>query len=155
MCEDRHIDKCPVGPRWTPCCPNEPCYLGNFSWHSLEGYLSVYLPRCFTARAIVSKITVHQPSPHIIIYIFFWKWWRYQMGTFSAQLALCAGISLVTGELPAQRPVMQSFYVFFDLLPNKRLSKRWKGWWFETPSGPSWRHCKDIVVYQIHVGPKA
>ena len=23
---------------------------------------------------------------------------------------------------------------------NKRLSKQWWGWWFETPSRPSWRH---------------
>ena len=30
---------------------------------------------------------------------------------------------------------------FFDLCPNKRLSKQWWGWWFETPSSPLWRHC--------------
>ena len=33
-----------------------------------------------------------------------------------------------------------SFDVFFDLHPNKRLSKQWWGWWFETPSFPLWRH---------------
>ena len=44
------------------------------------------------------------------------------METFSALLALCAGNSLVTGEFPAQRPVVRSFDVFFDLYPNKRLS---------------------------------
>ena len=37
------------------------------------------------------------------------------MATFFALLALCAGNSLVTGEFPAQRPVMRSFDVFFDL----------------------------------------
>ena len=31
--------------------------------------------------------------------------------------------------------------VFFDLRPNKRSSKQWWGWSFETPSCPSWRHC--------------
>ena len=50
-------------------------------------------------------------------------WWRHQMETFSASLALCARNSPVTGELPAQRPVMRSFGVFFDLHLNKRLSK--------------------------------
>ena len=50
-------------------------------------------------------------------------WWRHQMETFSALLAICAGNSPVTGEFPAQRPVMQSFDVFFDLHLNKRLSK--------------------------------
>ena len=29
--------------------------------------------------------------------------------------------------------------VFFDLRQNIRLSK-WRGWWFETPSRPLWRH---------------
>ena len=37
---------------------------------------------------------------------------------------LC-GNSLVTGEFPAQRPVTQSFYVFFDLHLKKRLSNQW------------------------------
>ena len=42
-------------------------------------------------------------------------WWRHQMETFSALLALCAGNSPVTGEFPSQRPVTWSFDVFFDL----------------------------------------
>ena len=43
------------------------------------------------------------------------------------------------GEFPAQRPVARSFDVFFDLRPNKRLSKQPWGWWFETPSWSLWR----------------
>ena len=31
--------------------------------------------------------------------------------------------------------------LFFHLRLNKRLSKQWWGWWFETPSRPLWRHC--------------
>ena len=42
------------------------------------------------------------------------------METFSALLAICAGNSPVTGEFPAQRPVMHSFDDFFDLRLNKR-----------------------------------
>ena len=67
-------------------------------------------------------------------------WWRHQMETFSALLALCAGSSPVSGEFPAQRPVTRSFDVFFDLRLNKRLSKQSWGWWFETPSRSLWRH---------------
>ena len=52
-------------------------------------------------------------------------WWRHQMETFSASLALCGG----------QRPVTRSLDVFFDLRLNKRLSKQSWDWWFETPSG--------------------
>ena len=68
-------------------------------------------------------------------------WWRHQMETFSALLAICAGNSPVTGEFPSQRPVTQSFDVFFDLRLNKQFSKQSGPWWFETPSRPLWRHC--------------
>ena len=61
-------------------------------------------------------------------------WWRHQMETFSALLAICAGNPPVTGEFPALRPVTRGFDVFFDLHPNKRLSKQWWGRWFGTPS---------------------
>ena len=61
-------------------------------------------------------------------------------GNISVLLAMCAA----TGEFPAQRPVLRSFDVFFDLHPNKRLSKQSWGWWFETPSCPLWRHCNVI-----------
>ena len=67
-------------------------------------------------------------------------WWRHQMETFSALLAICAGNSPVPGEFPTQRPVTRSFDVYFDLRPNKRLSKQSLGWWFETLSPPLWRH---------------
>ena len=75
-------------------------------------------------------------------------WWRHQMETFSALLAICAGNSPVTGELPAQRPVTRSFDVFFDLRLNKRLSKQSWCWWFETLSRPLWRHCNALLVKQ-------
>ena len=67
-------------------------------------------------------------------------WWRHQMETFSALLALCAGNLPASGEFPAQRPVTRSFDVFFDLCLNKRLRKQSRGWWFETLSCPLWRH---------------
>ena len=67
-------------------------------------------------------------------------WWRHQMETFSALLAICAGTSSVPGEFPAQRPVTRSFDVFFYLRLNKRLSKQSRGWWFETLPRPLWRH---------------
>ena len=74
--------------------------------------------------------------------------WRHQMEIFSALLALCAGNSPVTGELPSQWPVTQSFDVFFHLCLNKRLSKQSWGWSFETQSRLLWRHCN----VSIHKG---
>ena len=75
------------------------------------------------------------------------------METFSALLAICAGNSPVTGAFP----VTWSFDVFFDLRLNKRLSKQSRGWWFETPSRPLWRHCNAVICkrtfeyYMYHV----
>ena len=80
-------------------------------------------------------------------------WWRHQMETFSALLTLCAGNSPVPGEFPAQRPVTRSFDVFFDVRPNKRLSKQSSGWWFETLSRSLWRHCNvrsHTAFYEPH-----
>ena len=68
-------------------------------------------------------------------------WWRHQMDTYSALLAICAGNSPATGEFPSQRPVTQSFDVSLICALNKRLSKQSWGWWFETPSRSLWRHC--------------
>ena len=65
------------------------------------------------------------------------------MKTFFALLAIWAGNSPVTREFPARGPVTRSFDVFFDLRLNKRLSKQWWEWWFETPSRPLWRHCNE------------
>ena len=50
---------------------------------------------------------------------------------------------------PAQRTVTRSLDVFFDLHLNKRLSKQWWGWWFETPSRPLWRHCNAGRIKQV------
>ena len=70
-------------------------------------------------------------------------WWRHQMETFSALLAICAVNSPVSGEFPAQRTVTRSFDNFFDLCLNKRLSKQSRGWWLETISCPLWRQCNE------------
>ena len=102
----------------------------------------------------------------VILYQITWfSWWRHQMETISASLAIFAGNSPVTSEFPAQRPVTRSFDVFFDLRLNKRLSKQWWDWWFKMPSSPLWCHCNVlkskehqrssslIFVKQIHRWP--
>ena len=73
-------------------------------------------------------------------------WWRHQMETFSALLAICAGNSPVPSDFPAQRPVTRSFDVFFVLRLHKWLSKQSLGWWFETLSRPLWRHCNGYIT---------
>ena len=50
---------------------------------------------------------------------------------------------------PIQRLVTRSFDVFFNLRLNKRLSKQWWGWRFETPSRPLWRHCNGWAFWVV------
>ena len=77
-------------------------------------------------------------------------WWRHQMETFSALLALCEGILPVTGGSPSQRPVTRNFDAWCDLCLNKRLSKQSRHRWFETPSHPLWRHYNESPQRDCH-----
>ena len=61
------------------------------------------------------------------------SWWRHQMKTFSALLALCAGNSPNIGEFPSQRPVTQNFDVFFRCA-------RTNGWVNSRDAGDLRRH---------------
>ena len=64
-------------------------------------------------------------------------WWRHQMETFSALLAIYAGNSLFTGKFPSQRPFTRSF----DFFLWSTVELTMVSWWFETQSRPLWRHC--------------
>ena len=115
--------------------------------------------RLVSGRNIRREKLYHQNVCNLPILLIIWynikvaakPWWRHQMGTFSALLAICAGNSPVPGEFPSQRPVTRSFDVFFDLRLNKRLNKQSWGWWFETLSRPLWRHCNALLSYRCRV----
>ena len=72
------------------------------------------------------------------------KTWCYQMESFCA---------LLTGEFPAQRPVMRSFDVLFDLHLNKWLSNQLWGWWLEMQPCSLWCHCNE-ETYQVNATPQ-
>ena len=125
---------------------------------SLAALSPLEAPRLLSRRPLVlmvafsQVISVGKSAPLDGVYkiaictamrIFLSSWWRHQMETFSALLALCAGNSPVLGEFPAQWPVTRSCCAFCDVRLNKRLSKQSWGWWFETLSRPLWRHRND------------
>ena len=66
-----------------------------------------------------------------------------------ALLALCEGNPPVTGGFLSQRPVAQSFDVFFDLRLNSRR------WWFEMPPSLLWRHCNVKPLLNLQVLKRA
>ena len=127
-----------------PCCFDSNVIQGTIAVENSCWYNSISVTRVATmfVHATAAQLTYIMCVSHedIMTKKSFWSWWRHQMETFSALLALCAGNSPVTGEFPAQRPVTHSFDVFFHLRPNKQLSKQSWGWWFETLSHSLWRH---------------
>ena len=97
----------------------------------------------------ISGLELHWYNPSLVISTIAWPLILSMMtssnGNISASLALCAGNSPVTGEIPSQRLMTQSLDVSFDLRLNKPLVKQSWGWWFETPLLSLWRHCNDIA----------
>ena len=74
-------------------------------------------------------------------------WWRHQMETFSAILAICAGNSPVTGESPHKgHAVTRSFDGFFDLRLNKN------GGVNNREAGDLRRHCTHNDVTAMILG---
>ena len=52
-------------------------------------------------------------------------------------------VCFIGGGFPSQRPVTRSFYVFFDMCISKRLSKKMRHRWLETPLRSLWCHCNE------------
>ena len=139
----------------------------RISKHSKNSKASITEPLCLesTGNTLIGLCLAHTIHSNVVKVMPLWKhyivpthtyaerltWWRHQMETFSALLAICAGNSPVTVEFPTQRPLTRSFDIFFDLRQNKLLSKQWWGFWFETPSLPLWRHwsVKRIIIWSL------
>ena len=125
--------------------------LDHLILHHMVEFFYLYLQTCHSFQTIIG--TSSSCYSKIIDYLFEnlkWKfsipWWRHQMETFSALLALCVGNSPVTDEFPSERLVMPSFDVFFDEGLNKQLSKQSRHRWFEMPSHSLWRQCNAAII---------
>ena len=113
-----------------------------------------WLPFCRGRNVLIANDTFRYSNLNWAILRmsqYFASWWRHQMETFSALLAICAGNSPAPGQFPTQRPVTRSFDVFFDQRANIRLSKHWWSWWFETHKFPLWRH-RNVMELQVLCG---
>ena len=49
--------------------------------------------------------------------------------------------------IPHTKASDAELWCFLDMRLNKRLSKHWWGWWFETPSWSLWRQCNDKMFF--------
>ena len=63
--------------------------------------------------------------------------------------------SYTNGKKFIEQSVQWSSVLLFHsiLCLNKRLSKQWWGWWFETPPYPLWRHC-NATKHVLHWCPQ-
>ena len=103
-------------------------YFCHYPYKGPVIFLNKPLNKRLSCRWFEPTLMWRHCSIHLFCSTTFQSWWRHQMETFSALLAIRAGNSPVTGEFYAFGPVTQSFDVFFDPHLNKRLSKHWWGW---------------------------
>ena len=73
------------------------------------------------------------------------SWWRHQMETVFALLALCEGNPQEIGGFPSQKASNVGFDVFFEVHLNKRINKQSSRRWFHTPGLSLRRHCNVIT----------
>ena len=131
----------------------------NHTSHRFDSILVIYLPtedlvplkcqsdiRYYTVEydtsqisVLIPYISIGQQTTHAAPHHMMTSW----IGNIFRVTGHCAGNPPIPNEFPAQKPVARSFDVFFDLRLNKRLSKQSRGWWFETPPLPLWRHRND------------
>ena len=111
----------------------------NFKGWDHKGF--IYIP--LTMR--IKDFSVHM-SQHDTWWIIHAHYCIYIMTSsngniFHVTSLLCGEITGHRWILPAHRPVMRSFDVFFDLCLNRQLGKQWRPRWFEMPSRSLWCHC--------------
>ena len=101
-------------------------------------------------------IHVSNMGPRFVICDVFPLWygtghsrWRYDMETFSALLALCAGNSQVTGKFPFTKASDAKLWCFLWSAPVQTLSKQSGRRWFETRSRSLCRHCNCLLPNTI------
>ena len=143
---------------WKYYCGSKTRIMLSYSLHNGNSYTNKAAPLYWNAHQwsfwYMDDILQRLKIPVVKIRQWQDSWWCHQMETFSALLAICAGNSPVPGEFPTQRLVTRSFDVYFDLHPNKRLSKQSWGWWFETLSCPLWHHRNVIIILGNHTPGK-
>ena len=123
--------------QWSKTCVAAPTL---FLWSILECY-QYSLWRCLKCVNLVNLklndiVYITRAHVDVINWKRFPRYWPFVRGIHRSPV-----------NSPAQRPVTRSFDVFFDLRTNKRLSKQWWDWWFETPSCPLGRHCSERLAF--------
>ena len=106
--------------------------------HIPQGNLTDFETILWLARKAITKTARHRHDDVI-------KWKHFRV------------TGLLCGEFTGHRwiPITMAsdaeLWFFFNLRPNKRLSKQSWGWWFETPSCSLWRHCNALTQAHLSI----
>ena len=109
--------------------------------------IHLFAMRWYINRHIPQNMYNEIPSVKNIIGWIVFAWWRHQLETFSASLALCERNPPVAGGFSSNRPVTRSFDIFFGVRLDRRLRKQSRCRWFEMPWCSLWRHCNDLFKF--------
>ena len=90
-----------------------------------NNYVIIYRIVCYQGS--------HEQRHQWGLYGFRCSWWRHQMETFSALLALCEGKPPVTAGFPSQRHVTR---IFDEQTDDETIETPWRSWW---------RHCNMLA----------
>ena len=92
--------------------------------------------------------------PLIIWLQVIFAWWRHQMETFPRYWPFVRGIHRSQVSSPHKGQRRRALMFFYDLCPNKRLSKQSWCWWFETRKHSLWRHCNGFRLNNFQWIPR-
>ena len=126
----KHIKTRHVDPSW-------PSLLNAIIFPSMAGTVLMLSPsdryrHCVLASRGIELVYIGGAAAHgdVIIWKQFPRYWPFVRGINRSRVNF-----LHKGQWRG------AVMFFFYLRLNKRLSKQWWGWWFETPSRPLWLHC--------------
>ena len=109
----------------------------TMAWFVIKFWTSQNTSRLPSLHAPFIKVSISLwLSSNVVIYVVSWSC---MIDSFVC-ITLAISIFHFHFHFHFQRPVTRSFDVFFDLRPNKRLSKQSWGWRFEKLSLQLWRH---------------
>ena len=115
----------PTGPRWAPCWPHEPCYVGNCLSHKTTNLIIYPCPTC-TLLWSVSNLFYPYPSGLLYLHLIIWSpqfaihllfscdqaaLWMVQSVRPSVRLSVCLSVRLSVTPfwLCSHHPIIMKF----------------------------------------------
>ena len=108
---------------------------------SLEVKMNIFLCNIFFMITSWYSLQMQRGVFFLLVAQRRFSWWRHQMETFSAILALCAGTLPVQVDSPHKAQWRGALMVSFICTWINNWVKKTRGWWFETPPWSLWRQC--------------